>query len=439
MKGVKLFSWGMNPQIPQFGHPVEWISEMEGVLGGLVKTHESTLPYGNGRSYGDSCLAISNNVLTMRTLNRFVSADWGAGLIVAEAGVTLEEILSVSIPKGWFLPVTPGTKFVTLGGAIANDVHGKNHHVRGTFGCHIEKLGLVRSDLKYLECSPNINNEIFNATIGGLGLTGVITWAQLQLIPIESSLINARSIRFDSLSEFISLSNQLDSDHEYSVAWVDCAAKGKSIGRGVYMVGDHCASGDLTVNVKAKLNVPFTPPFTCINQLTLNIFNSAYFYKHKRNAYSVVGYDPFFYPLDGINNWNRIYGARGFQQYQCVIPESQAEDAIFEMLKIISASGKGSFLAVLKRCGYISSPGLLSFPMPGISLALDFAQSSFIDSVLFPLLDKIIKSAGGRLYPAKDAHMSAQDFQFFYPNWLKLEQIRDPGINSHFWRRVTSL
>ncbi|MES2823709.1 MAG: FAD-binding oxidoreductase [Pseudomonadota bacterium] len=434
----ELSSWGRYPKIPQVKHSVEWASELAFTMEKLIGKYVSILPYGNGRSYGDSCLANSNNVLNMRTLNRFISVDWKLGLITAEAGVTLEEILSVSIPNGWFLPATPGTKFVTLGGAIANDVHGKNHHVRGTFGCHIKKFGLIRSASPLIECSPQVHTELFNATIGGLGLTGVVAWAQLQLIPIDSSLITTRTIRFESLAEFMSLSNELDKTHEYSVAWVDCTAKGESVGRGVFMVGDHCASGDLKVNVKSKLNVPFAPPISAVNQLTLNLFNAAYFHKHKPNAYSIMDYDPFFYPLDGINNWNRIYGSRGFQQYQCVIPESLAGDALAEILKLISASGQGSFLAVLKRCGDIVSPGLLSFPLPGISLALDFAQSPFINDILFPQLDQIVKLAGGRLYPAKDAHMSAQHFQHFYPNWLELEQIRDPGINSHFWQRVST-
>ena len=439
MTGSTVQSWGRYPNKPQFVHSAEWRNELPKQLHKLAMQYPSLLPFGSGRSYGDSCLSLSDHVIQVRTLNRFISTDWQAGKVVAEAGVTLEEILQVSIPNGWFLPVTPGTKFVTLGGAIANDVHGKNHHIRGTFGCHVRKFGLIRSDRPSCVCSSTENVDLFSATIGGLGLTGIIDWVELQLIPIESSQISTLTIRFESLDEFIQLSNELDHKHEYSVAWVDCAAKGDAIGRGLFIAGDHCKTGELQVNISSKLNVPLVPPISAINQLTLKVFNTIYFHKHSsKRQYALSNYDPFFYPLDSINNWNRIYGTRGFQQYQCVIPVDNARQAIHELLKTISASGNGSFLAVLKRCGDIQSPGLLSFPLPGISLALDFAQSTFIDHKLFPILDKIVSEAGGRLYPAKDAHMSAEQFQKYYPEWIKLNQLKDPLLCSHFWNRVSS-
>ena len=439
MKGSKAQSWGRYPDKPQFIYGTEWRNDLPPLLHKLMGQHTSLLPFGNGRSYGDSCLSLSDHVVHLRTLNRFINVDWLTGKIVAEAGTTLEEILQVAIPNGWFLPVTPGTKFVTLGGAIANDVHGKNHHVRGTFGHHVIQFGLIRSDRPACICSLTKNADLFAATIGGLGLTGIIDWVELQLIPIESSQISTISIRFESLNEFIQLSDELDHKHEYSVAWVDCAAKDNATGRGVFMVGDHCKTGELKVNEINKLNVPFTPPISAINQLTLKAFNTVYFHKHKSGRqYGLSDYDPFFYPLDGITNWNRIYGPKGFQQYQCVIPNNNARTAIHELLKTISKSGNGSFLAVLKRCGDIQSPGLLSFPLPGISLALDFAQSAFIGSKLFPVLDKIVCEAGGRLYPAKDAHMPAEHFQKYYPEWTQLNQLKDPLLCSHFWNRVTS-
>ncbi|MGM8227445.1 FAD-binding oxidoreductase [Cellvibrio sp. ARAG 10.3] len=433
-------SWGRYPNLPQAAHVVEWRDRLSSLFNQLITQHEITLPYGNGRSYGDSCLSLSDHVINVRGLNRFIATDWENGVIVAEAGVTLEEILKVSIPRGWFLPVTPGTKFVTLGGAIANDVHGKNHHVRGTFGSHVKRFGLLRSDAPACTCSSLENQALYKATIGGLGLTGIIDWVELQLIPIESSQIATTTIRFDSLEEFIQLSNELDHQHEYSVAWIDCAAKGKAIGRGVFMVGDHCPSGELIVHSPKKWNVPLTPPISAINQITLNIFNYLYFHKHSADrVFSLSDYDPFFYPLDSISNWNRIYGPRGFQQYQCVIPGDNAQSSIHEILKTISSTGCGSFLAVLKRCGDVPSPGLMSFPMPGISLALDFAQSSFVIEKLFPALDLIVREGGGRIYPAKDAHMSAKDFQSYYPQWEALNSLRDPHICSHFWKRVTSV
>jgi FAD/FMN-containing dehydrogenase len=403
----------------------------------VIGQHQTSLPYGNGRSYGDSCLAASDQVLHMRSLDRFIRADWSTGKIRVEAGVTLAEILAAAIPHGWFLPVTPGTQFATVGGAIANDVHGKNHHLRGTFGNHVLRFGLLRHGETALICSATENTKLFAASIGGLGLTGVINWADLQLMPVRSSQIDSTVVRFANLAEFFSLSAELDHQHEYSVAWVDCLAKGADTGRGVFIVGDHARYGSLEVERGSRLKMPLTPPVSLINNLSLRAFNSLYWRAHpgqrtaKRSAY-----EPFFYPLDRILHWNRIYGRNGFQQYQCVIPDANAQAAMGELLSAIADSGQGSFLAVLKRCGDIASPGLLSFPMPGTSLALDFPNSGDLQHVLFPRLDAIVRTAGGRLYPAKDAHMSGSDFRQAYPAWERLEALRDPSLMSRFWKRV---
>ena len=430
-------SWGGYPAIQHKLNQCVWRSDIVRQIKTTSEVHGTTLPFGNGRSYGDSCLAASHHALGMNTLNRFIAVDWEQGLVTAEAGVTLADILRIAIPNGWFLAVTPGTQFVTLGGAIANDVHGKNHHVRGTFGCHVEQFGLLREE-QILNCSAQDNPQLFSATIGGLGLTGVITWAQIRLIPIQSAQIDCRTVRFNSLDEFFTLSNSLDTQHEYSVAWIDCLATGKQTGRGVFMVGDHAQYGDFQHKSVSKLSVPLTPPMSLINSYSLRAFNHVYWHKHpKQLTISRSDYEPFFYPLDGILHWNRIYGRKGFQQYQCVIPEEQAADAIKELLQCIARSGRGSFLAVLKRCGDIASPGLLSFPMAGTSLALDFAHDAQLETELFQTLDNIVHSAGGRLYPAKDAHMRAIDFQTAYPNWQRLEQLRDPTMQSLFWQRVT--
>jgi len=372
----------------------------------------------------------------MRSLDRFIHTDWQRGIVIAEAGVTLGEILAIAIPQGWFLPVTPGTQFATLGGAIANDVHGKNHHLRGTFGNHVRHFGLLRHDQELLTCSASENVELFAATIGGLGLTGVITWAEIQLMPIQSSQIDSTLVRFNNLSEFFSLSAELDHQHEYSVAWIDCLAKGANTGRGVFIVGDHARYGTLEVCERSKKQVPLTPPVSLINNLSLHAFNEAYWRVHPiQRTRKRVSYDPFFYPLDSILHWNRIYGRKGFQQYQCVIPDIDAEKAMQELLVAIADSGQGSFLAVLKRCGDIKSPGLLSFPQAGTSLALDFPQKAAL-MPLFKRLDAIVSDAGGRLYPAKDAHMSGDEFRKAYPEWEKLEALRDPTLMSHFWKRV---
>lgn len=432
-----LYSWGRFPNLPQQAHACGWRDELAGNAAALVASQGHTLPFGNGRSYGDSCLAANDQVLHMRGLDRLIDVDWQQGSLCVEAGITLGEILALAIPRGWFLPVTPGTQFATVGGAIANDVHGKNHHVRGTFGRHVSEFGLLRHGEEALTCSPTSHPQLFAATIGGLGLTGIIAWARLSLLPIRSSQLDTTVVRFDNLAEFFTLSTELDHQHEYSVAWIDCLAKGRDTGRGVFIVGDHARYGSLEVGNRKKLSVPLTPPVSLINNLSLRAFNSAYWRLHpSQRTQRRSAYEPFFYPLDRLLHWNRIYGRKGFQQYQCVIPDSQAQPALRELLGAIADAGEGSFLAVLKRCGDALSPGLLSFPMPGASLALDFPQSERLALKLFPRLDAIVREAGGRLYPAKDAHMSGSDFRQAYPAWEQLEALRDPTLMSRFWKRV---
>lgn len=438
MSAPALLSWGNYPPFPQVATVCHWRSELATTLAELQQHHGSTLAYGSGLSYGDSCLATSDHVLHTHKLDRFLSADWATGILSAECGVTLEGILAVAIPKGWFLPVTPGTKYITLGGALANDVHGKNHHRRGTFGCHVRRFGLLRSDTGRLTCSPEENSELFKATLGGLGLTGVIEWAEIQLVPIRSSQINGITQRFDNLDEFFDLSDEFDDAHEFSVSWIDCASKGKTAGRGVYMAGDFAEDGPLTIAGSRKLTVPITPPFSLINGLSLRAFNELYWRRATvTRQRATTSYDSFFYPLDALLKWNRIYGPRGFQQYQALIPEKDAKEGIRALLDTIAQSGTGSFLAVLKRCGAVKSPGLLSFPQPGTTLALDFPQNGQATASLFAKLDAIVRETCGRLYPAKDAHMSGEDFKTSYPNWGQVEAIRDPALMSRFWQRVT--
>ncbi|KAA8719219.1 FAD-binding oxidoreductase [Pseudomonas cannabina] len=432
-----LYSWGRYPLIAQQGHACESIDALPDHLAGVVARHQSSLPFGNGRSYGDSCLAASDHVLAMRTLDRFIDADWHSGLVRLEAGMTLAQLLTAAVPKGWFLPVTPGTQLATVGGAVANDVHGKNHHLRGTFGCHVRRFGLVRHDEAPRVCSAEENPRLFAASIGGLGLTGVISWVELQLLSIRASQIDSTVVRFANLAEFFTLSQELDAHHEYSVAWIDCLARGRHSGRGVYIVGDHARYGSLSVNPRASLSVPVTPPVSLVNNLSLRAFNALYWHAHPRKpAPQRSAYETFFYPLDRVLHWNRLYGRKGFQQYQCVIPEQSAPHAIQLLLDVIAASGQGSFLAVLKRCGDVVSPGLLSFPLPGTSLALDFPHTRDLTESLFPRLDAIVREAGGRLYPAKDAHMSGSDFRQAYPAWEQVEALRDPTLMSRFWKRV---
>lgn len=432
-----LQSWGRYPAHQQDSLPLNWRDDIAANLVPFKDNQQTTLVFGNGRSYGDSCLAASDRVLHAKPLDRWIKADWDNGIIVAEAGVTLAEILAFAIPRGWFLPVTPGTKYVTLGGAVANDVHGKNHHVRGTFCRYVREFGLIRSDVGFLTCSPSVNADYFKATIGGLGLTGVITYVELALMPIKSSQLHVKQIRFDTLSEFFALSTELDPQYEYSVAWVDCLSKQ---GRGIFSAGNHAESGALQVSGKRKIKMPLTPPMSLMNRLTLKLFNQAYFHAHSEGCVQKdLDYDTFFYPLDSILEWNKLYGPKGFQQFQCIIPSNNAEDGIKDILSAIAKSGQGSFLAVLKRSGDLPSPGLLSFPMPGTSLALDFSENRSHQQTLFQELDAIVRATGGRLYPAKDAHMSGSDFKLAYPNWELLETIRDPIMLSRFWKRVTTI
>jgi FAD/FMN-containing dehydrogenase len=434
-----LLSWGRYPHYPQSPHPIYWPENVSQGLAEIAKIGQgATLAFGCGRSYGDSCLAESGHVLAMQNMDRVLAVDWETGVVLAQAGLTLAELIRMALPRGWFLPVTPGTKFVTLGGAVANDVHGKNHHVMGTFGRHVKHLLIHRSDEGITQCSPHYKPDLFAATVGGLGLTGVILAVEIQLRRVVSSDINQRSIRFGGLEEFFELSGTHDASHEYTVAWIDCLASGKQAGRGHYIAGNHGLNHSINVAPAGGLSMPIDPPLSLINSFSLRAFNTLYYHRQlKKEVASLVGYDPFFYPLDRLQQWNRIYGRAGFQQYQCVVPLQNGCEVIRAVMQQIAKSGTGSFLAVLKQCGELSSPGLLSFPMSGVSLALDFPQRDQINERLFKKLDALVHEAGGRLYPAKDAHMSATHFKQAYPQWERVEALRDPQLSSHFWKRVT--
>ncbi len=432
-------SWGRYPYCPQTPHEIFWPEDVPKGLADIAAVRQgSALAYGQGRSYGDSCLSESSHLLAMERVNRILSIDLDLGLVFAQAGLTLAELIDIGLPHGFFPPVTPGTKFITLGGAVANDVHGKNHHVHGTFGCHVKRLVIYRSNEGVVECSPTLRPELFAATIGGLGLTGVILAVEFQLRRVSSNKIEQRNIRFENLDEFFALSQAQDTAHEYTVAWVDCLASGAQTGRGHYIAGNHAEDGGLTPAPKGRIGIPIDLPVSLINAMSLRLFNTLYYHRQqKKEVVSRVGYDPFFYPLDGILRWNRLYGKAGFQQYQCVVPQKDGREVIRAVMKEIAKSGTGSFLAVLKRFGNIPSPGILSFPLEGVTLALDFPQRDELNVRLFAKLDQLVHDAGGRLYPAKDAHMNATDFKKAYPAWEKVEALRDPQLMSLFWKRVT--
>jgi len=404
---------------------------------------ESLLPFGNGRSYGDSCLNVKGTVIDSRSLNRFIDFNEETGVIKCEAGVTLADILAVIVPKNWFLPVTPGTKFVTVGGAIANDVHGKNHHTDGSFGKHVTSFELMRSNGEKLLCSAEKNTDYYKATIGGLGLTGFIKWAEIQLIKIESPYIKVETTAFYGLEEFYKLSENANKKHRYSVAWIDCASSGKNFARGLFMAGDHSdyvAKNNKpakAVQAEPKLSVPFNFPKKALNRYSVKAFNALYFNKNStmNSGTSYQYYDSFFYPLDGIANWNKIYGNQGFYQYQFVLPFSE-KAVMEEILNKIVGSGLGSFLAVLKEFGDIESPGLLSFPRPGICLALDFANHGAKTLALTDALDALIIKSGGAVYPAKDIRMSSEAFKAYFPKSEEFKAFIDPKFSSDFWKRV---
>jgi FAD/FMN-containing dehydrogenase len=396
------------------------------------------LGFGQGRSYGDSCLNQNGAVIQSNFLNRFISFDEASGHLTAEAGVTLFDVIQTFMPRGFFLPVTPGTQFVTIAGAIANDVHGKNHHCAGTFGNFVESLTLLRSDGSRLRCSHNENEGLFLATIGGLGLTGFIVEATFRLIPIKSTMIQQRSIKFKNLQDYFEKEESVLNKFDYIVSWLDCTSSGKNFGRGILMAGNHASSGvnDAGVKGHAKLNVPLYFPNFMLNQFTVKAFNHLYYHKSISEVSDAnVSYRPFFYPLDSIENWNRIYGRRGFFQYQFVVP-LQAKPALERSLRRVVDSGSASFLAVLKRFGSISSGGYMSFPTEGYTLAMDFANNGKKTLDLLTELDSIVMNVGGRIYAAKDARMSSQTFQLSYPGLSTFSKFIDPRFSSDFWQRV---
>lgn len=423
-------SWGRYPRARQDIVPLHWRDAP------LPTVDGSMLAYGNGRSYGDVCLNDGGTLLHTRGLDRYLAFDPVSGVLRCEAGALFADILDFVVPRGWFLPVTPGTRFVSVGGAIANDVHGKNHHGAGTFGEHLLRFELLRSDGTRIECSPTKNVDLYTATIAGLGLTGLVVWAEFRLLRIAGPWMTQETRRFASLGEFFALSAQSERDYAYTVAWIDCAASGGAFGRGLFFRANHApATTAARASRQRRLVVPFTPPFSLINSFSLRAFNELYF-RRAREGHAIVCYEPYFYPLDAVGEWNRIYGPRGFLQYQCVVPPAAAEAAVSELLKRIAAAGSGSFLAVLKVFGDRPPAGILSFARAGTTLALDFPNHGAATFSLLDRLDDIVAAAGGAVYPAKDARLSGTRFRQYFPRWQQMLAHIDPKFSSGFWRRV---
>ncbi len=334
----------------------------------------------------------------------------------------MAELLGVFVPRGWFLPITPGTKFVSIGGAIASDVHGKNHHLHGCFSECVDSIQLLLADGSQMQCSRSERPELFHASCGGMGLTGLIVAATLRLLRIDSAYIEQTTYKATNLEEALALF-EAHSTSTYSVAWIDCLARGAALGRSLLMLGEHARDDQLALPAKSKLSVPLDMPSFLLNRFSVQVFNELYYQRIRQHeSKQRVSYESFFYPLDGLQQWNRLYGKQGFVQYQFVIPKAAGLQGMRAILERISASHRGSFLAVLKVFG-ASNDNLLSFPMDGYTLALDFKMEAGLLALLEEL-DRMVLAYGGRLYLAKDARMSEATFKQSQPNWQQFQEIR---------------
>jgi len=405
---MRLSGWGRYPFLKARVHAPRSIK----ALRDLVMSEPSVIARGNGRAYGDSAI---NPAATLETrhLNRLIAFDQTSGQLVAEAGVVLGDIITAFLPLGWFPMITPGTKFVTLGGAIAADVHGKNHHKDGSFRECVDWIDVMGPNGDVQRCSQIENSALFDHTLGGMGLTGVVLRAAIRLRLVETAWIRQTSIAAPNLKAAMAAFEGAQ-DATYSVAWIDCLRTGAGLGRSLVMLGEHANCADLArghagapfeVKSKRKLSVPFDFPSFILNRTSVRAFNALYYWAGARKIGApLVDRDSFFYPLDAIFGWNRIYGRKGFAQYQCVLPLDRSEAGLTALLEVIAKAGSGSFLAVLKRFGKQDSA--FSFPMEGYTLALDFPVSR-ATLALLDRLDQITIAHGGRLYLAKDSRMSA--------------------------------
>ena len=401
----KITNWGNFPVVEKEMKSEDSLQKIKD----FVLSHKEVIARGNGRCYGDASLG--ENIFSTKRLNKFIGFDKIEGVLECEAGVLLSDILEISVPQGYFLNVTPGTKFVSVGGAIASDVHGKNHHSEGCFSEYVLEFKLMKENAEVITCSREENTEDFWATVGGMGLTGIILSAKIKLKNIETAYIRQESIKADNLDEIFQLFEESEG-WLYNVAWIDCLQKGENIGRSILMRGYHALREEVPPKLhknplknprKIMPTIPFYFPSWVLNSFTIKIFNWLYYNKQtKKSVEGFVHYEPFFYPLDVINEWNKIYGKKGFIQYQMVIPKEKGKEGMRKILETIADSGNGSFLAVLKLFGKNNPKAYNSFPMEGYTLALDFKVNDKLKS-LVEELDKIVEEFGGRIYLTKDS------------------------------------
>lgn len=401
----KITNWGNFPVVEKEMKSEDSLQKIKD----FVLSHKEVIARGNGRCYGDASLG--ENIFSTKRLNKFIGFDKIEGVLECEAGVLLSDILEISVPQGYFLNVTPGTKFVSVGGAIASDVHGKNHHSEGCFSEYVLEFKLMKENAEVITCSREENTEDFWATVGGMGLIGIILSAKIKLKNIETAYIRQESIKADNLDEIFQLFEESEG-WLYNVAWIDCLQKGENIGRSILMRGYHALREELPPKLhknplknprKIMPTIPFYFPSWVLNSFTIKIFNWLYYNKQtKKSVEGFVHYEPFFYPLDVINEWNKIYGKKGFIQYQMVIPKEKGKEGMRKILETIADSGNGSFLAVLKLFGKNNPKAYNSFPMEGYTLALDFKVNDKL-KYLVEELDKIVEEFGGRIYLTKDS------------------------------------
>ncbi|HYC37459.1 MAG TPA: FAD-binding oxidoreductase [Usitatibacter sp.] len=426
-------SWGRYPRVDEDRRLVSW----EGDVRAALASRRPLLARGLGRSYGDSCLNEGGTVIELAGMDRFLAFDATHGLLSCEAGASLDDVIAFALPRGWFPAVVPGTRFVTVGGCIANDVHGKNHHRAGTFGRHVRALTLLRSDGTTHECSPMAEPSLFAATVAGLGLTGIVTRATLALRPLRSARMEVESLPFADLDGFFELEAASAESWEHTVAWVDCLHP-RMAGRGIFSRARFLERSDGSLGEpwgRGPRTVPCDLPEAALSPFTVKAFNAAYWKLHPRGR-RIEAAEKFLFPLDALGHWNRIYGRRGFVQFQCVVPGARARDWIAQLIEAIRTKGDGSFLSVLKTFGELPSPGLLSFPRPGVTFALDFPFRGDRTLALMKELEEIVIDAGGALYPAKDACMSPRAFGASFTRLGEFEPWIDPAFSSSFWRRV---